>query len=137
TVCKLVTLRTPTEACIPFLFNLRSALHPRCRPTERYVSHLFPFPCGLYTSQQGGTPPPRKKRPTVSESRGLRSSFVCHSYRHTLPQALCLPLLRKHRGSIPTLPILELARICPFTCSSGWTGLPRTATSRFPSPMCR
>jgi hypothetical protein len=62
TVCKLVTLRTPTDACIPFLFNRWSALRLRRRPMERYVSPLFPCSCRRFSSQQGGTPPsPRRK----------------------------------------------------------------------------
>jgi hypothetical protein len=55
-VCKLVTLQTPTDACIPFLFNQPPSIGLRCRPTEPSVSHLFSCPSGRSSSQQGGTP---------------------------------------------------------------------------------
>ena len=57
TVCTLVTLRTPTDTSIPFLFNRSSFLRPRRRPTGSYVSHLFSCPCEHFPPQQGGTPP--------------------------------------------------------------------------------
>jgi hypothetical protein len=54
---QLVALRTPMDACIPFLFNRSSSLRLRRAPTERYLSPLFSYPCGRFPSQQGGTPP--------------------------------------------------------------------------------
>ena len=64
TVCKLATLRTPRDACIPFLFNRSSSHRLRRRPTERCLSPLFPCPCPRFPSQQGGTPPPPILFPT-------------------------------------------------------------------------
>src|SRR6266852_4416231 len=58
TVCKLVNLRTPTDSCIPFLFNHPSSLRLRRRPTERYVSHLFSSLCGRFPSRRGVYPIP-------------------------------------------------------------------------------
>jgi hypothetical protein len=57
-VCKLVTLRTPTDARIPFLFNHSLSLRLRRRPTRSRLSPLFPPPCGRFSSQRMGTPPP-------------------------------------------------------------------------------
>jgi hypothetical protein len=53
----LVTRRTPTDACIPFLFNLSSTLRLRRPPTERHVSLLLSCPCGRSPLQRTGTPP--------------------------------------------------------------------------------
>jgi hypothetical protein len=62
-VCKLVTLRAPTDTCIPFLFNRSSTLRLRRRPTGSCVSPLFPCLCGRFPSQQGGTPLPQSYFP--------------------------------------------------------------------------
>src|ERR1700674_5516158 len=57
TVCKSVTLKTPTDICIPFLFNRSSTLRLRCNPTERHLSPFLSPPCRHLPFQQGGTPP--------------------------------------------------------------------------------
>jgi hypothetical protein len=54
----LVTLGTPTDACIPFLFNHSSSHRLRRASTERCVSPLLSCPCGHFSFQQGGTPSP-------------------------------------------------------------------------------
>src|SRR5216684_6908441 len=56
TLCKLVTLRTPTDACISFLFNHSLTLRLRRHPTGGCVSPLCSCLCGCFPSQQGGTP---------------------------------------------------------------------------------
>jgi hypothetical protein len=38
-------------------------------------------------------------------------SFACHSYKLSLQQVLSLPLIRKHRGCMATLPILKLVTL--------------------------
>jgi hypothetical protein len=62
-VCKLVTLKTPTDARISFLFNRSLSLRLRRAPTELRVSHLFHCLCGRFPSQQGGTPPSATQSP--------------------------------------------------------------------------
>jgi hypothetical protein len=49
-------------------------------------------------------------RPTANHIAQLSfpNSFTCHSYKLNLQQVLSLPLIRKHRGCMATLPILEL-----------------------------
>jgi hypothetical protein len=81
-VCKLVTLEAPTDACIPFLFNRSPFLRLRRRPTGSYVSRLFSSPCEHFSSQQGGTPPSPPHRapisillsPEITQTREIRPS---------------------------------------------------------------
>jgi len=49
-------------------------------------------------------------RPTANHIAQLPfpKSFTCHSYKLSLQQVLSLPLIRKHRGCMATLPILKL-----------------------------
>jgi hypothetical protein len=68
-VCKLVTLCTPTDAFIPFVFNQPSAVRLRRAPTGCHVSPLFSFPCRRFPSQQGGT--------LLYPERLLRRVIVC------------------------------------------------------------
>jgi len=61
TVCKLVTLRIPTDACIPFLFNTFAAHRSCCGSTETFPSPFLSSHCKLFPLQQGGyTPPPER-----------------------------------------------------------------------------
>jgi hypothetical protein len=56
-VCKLVTLKTPTDTCIPFLFNTFASHRSRRASTGSLLSSFLSSPCGLFPLQQGGTPP--------------------------------------------------------------------------------
>jgi hypothetical protein len=57
TICKLVTLKTPTDPHIPFLFNHAPTLRLRRCSTGSYVSYVFSYLCRDFPSQQGSTPP--------------------------------------------------------------------------------
>jgi hypothetical protein len=103
-VCKLVTLRTPTDARIPFLFNHSLSLRLRRRPTRSRLSPLFPPPCGRFSSQRMGTPP----------------SFTHSVLREDSHRALSAK--GPHLSSSPILRLLfpEITRIPAI--STGWRG---------------
>jgi hypothetical protein len=100
TVCKLVMLRTPTDASIPFLFNHSATLRLRRRPTGSYVSPLFPCHCRRFPSQRTGTPPPLifnvrpspiPKSETPTGRRGSIQSRAPVSILHVPRVAACPP----------------------------------------------
>jgi len=93
TVCELVSLKTPTHACISFLFNHSSSLHLRRPPTGRYLSPLFPCPCGCFPSQQRYTPPR-----SPSARRGRKGPIVIEGPPSSLGSWLKIPALPPWRA---------------------------------------
>jgi hypothetical protein len=120
TVCKLVTLRTPTDSCIPFLLNHPTSLRLRRRPTECYVSPLFPCLCGRFPSHRGLYPPPsgsldcpsiRSPLFPVVHPISLQPLTIC-SARNSFP----LTTIHFHGGCIPPSPIF-VERLSPSPVS--------------------
>jgi hypothetical protein len=104
-ICKLVTLRTPVDSCIPFLFNHPSSFRLRRRPTERPISPLFLCLCRCSPSQQGVHPLPLfilDRHPTRSlpfpavHPISLQPLTICSSRN-----SFVLTTIHFHGGCIP------------------------------------
>jgi hypothetical protein len=128
TVCELVTLRTPTDSCIPFLFNHPSSLRLRRRPTECSISRLISCSCGRFSCQQGGTPTPsifldclsiRSPLFPVVHPFSLQSLTICSSRNSFVLTTIhfhggCIPLYpERPRRRAPRLPRAFSAKVYP------------------------
>src|SRR5207245_1219011 len=116
----------------PFTFNLQPLRPPKscsCKtygsPRKRCKQKTYglakPFRCNTYKKQGGGVAimvnqaletshPPSSSPPGLRASAPLwliRLPFSVHTSKFRIPQPLCLPLLRKLPGCVPTIPILE------------------------------